>query len=255
MIKGVADELTIVSLLTKVERSALETDQTLQLPSVVEKALDYAKQRANGKPLWYIFGDAEFYGYTFKVDERVLIPRPETEELCEWVLSSINANEKVLDLCTGSGAIAVTIAKKSGAEVYASDISQGAIEVATQNAELNDAKVTFIHSDLFNDIDGKFDIIISNPPYIPTADIEGLESTVKYYEPRLALDGGLDGLDCYRKIASQAVNHLNDNGLLFMEFGVGQAEDITKLLQENFVNIEIKKDLSGIERMVQAQKR
>ena len=245
----------IVSLLTKVERSALETDQTLQLPSVVEKALDYAKQRANGKPLWYIFGDAEFYGYTFKVDERVLIPRPETEELCEWVLSSINANEKVLDLCTGSGAIAVTIAKKSGAEVYASDISQGAIEVATQNAELNDAKVTFIHSDLFNDIEGKFDIIISNPPYIPTADIEELESTVKDYEPRLALDGGLDGLDCYRKIASQAVNHLNDNGLLFMEFGVGQAEDITKLLQENFVNIEIKKDLSGIERMVKAQKR
>ncbi|MBR4420809.1 MAG: peptide chain release factor N(5)-glutamine methyltransferase, partial [Clostridia bacterium] len=175
--------------------------------------------------------------------------------LCEWVLSSINANEKVLDLCTGSGAIAVTIAKKSGAEVYASDISQGAIEVATQNAELNDAKVTFIHSDLFNDIEGKFDIIISNPPYIPTADIEELESTVKDYEPRLALDGGLDGLDCYRKIASQAVNHLNDNGLLFMEFGVGQAEDITKLLQENFVNIEIKKDLSGIERMVKAQKR
>ena len=225
------------------------------MPSVVEKALDWAKQRAEGKPLWYITGDTEFYGYTLKVDNRVLIPRPETEELCAWALESVKEQSKVLDLCTGSGAIAITVAKKTSAEVYASDISEDALVLASENASENQAEITFIHSDLFNSIEGRFDIIISNPPYIPTSDIENLEVCVKDYEPRLALDGGLDGLDVYRKIAKQASEYLTDDGLLFMEFGAGQAEEIANLLQERFKNIEIKKDLSGIERMIKAQKR
>ena len=245
----------IVSILSGVPRSDLAKSTQLCQPSVVEKAFDWAKKRAEGMPLWYVTGDAEFYGYTFKVDNRVLIPRPETEELCEYALSLIKEGDRILDLCTGSGAIAVTLAKKSGATVFASDVSEGALELASQNAELNQANVQFIHSNLFESIEGKFNLIISNPPYIPTADINGLDKEVKDYEPILALDGGADGLDFYRLIAKNAGEYLEDGGLLLMEFGVGQAQDIANLLEENFTEIEIRKDISGKERIIKARKR
>lgn len=245
----------IVSILSGVPRSDLAKSTQLCQPSVVERAFDWAKQRLEGAPLWYITGDAEFYGYTFKVDSRVLIPRPETEELCEYALSLIKDGDSVLDLCTGSGAIAVTLAKKSSATVYASDISEGALELASQNAELNQASVQFIHSNLFENIEGKFNLIVSNPPYIPTADIQQLDKEVKDYEPILALDGGADGLDFYRLIAKNASEYLEDGGLLLMEFGIGQAQDIANLLEESFTEIEIKKDISGKERIIKARKR
>ncbi len=244
----------IVSLATKINRSNLKADTTLHQPSVVEKVLAWAEQRKSGKPLWYVVGNADFYGYTFYVDERVLIPRPETEELCLLALSYINENSKVLDLCTGSGAIATTIALKTSANVTASDISEGALEVAKANAEQNGAKVEFIQSNLFENITQKFDVIISNPPYIPTADIQTLDNEVKNFEPILALDGGNDGLDFYKKIAQNAGEKLNDNGYLFLEFGIGQASSIVELLTPNFTNIEVKKDINGIERMIKAQK-
>lgn len=245
----------IVSVLTKIPRSELEKNTSLCQPSVVEKALDYANERASGKPLWYIVGDTEFYGYTIKVDNRVLIPRPETEELCEYAISQVSEGDRVLDLCTGSGAIAIALAKKTKAEVYASDISQEALALATENATLNQASVTFIESDLFSQIEGQFNVIISNPPYIPTADIEELEVSVKDYEPRLALDGGADGLDYYRKIASLAKEHLVGGGYLFMEFGINQATDVKEILmQEGYSEIEVKKDLCGKERMIKARK-
>ena len=250
-----SDAQWIVSITSGLERSQVTTLTTLLMPSVVEKSLDWAKQRAEGRPLWYIVGDAEFYGYTFKVDERVLIPRPETEELCEFAISHVKPGDKVLDLCTGSGAIAVTVAKNVNASVYASDVSQGAIELARTNAYANGANVTFIESNLFENINEKFNVIISNPPYIPSADIQGLQREVKDYEPILALDGGADGLDCYRLIVSQLGDFLEDNGLIFMEFGIGQANAIKEMLEQSgFINIEIKKDLSGIERMIKAQK-
>ncbi len=245
----------IVSILSGIPRSDLAKSTQLCQPSVVERAFDWAKQRLEGAPLWYITGDAEFYGYTFKVDSRVLIPRPETEELCEYALSLIKDGDSVLDLCTGSGAIAVTLAKKSSATVYASDISEGALELASQNAELNQASVQFIHSNLFESIEGKFNLIVSNPPYIPTADVQQLDKEVKDYEPILALDGGADGLDFYRLIAKNASEYLEDCGLLLMEFGIGQAQDIANLLEENFTEIEIKKDISGKERIIKARKR
>lgn len=245
----------IVSILSGVPRSDLAKSTQLCQPSVVERAFDWAKQRLEGAPLWYITGDAEFYGYTFKVDSRVLIPRPETEELCEYALSLIKDGDSVLDLCTGSGAIAVTLAKKSSATVYASDISEGALELASQNAELNQASVQFIHSNLFESIEGKFNLIVSNPPYIPTADVQQLDKEVKDYEPILALDGGADGLDFYRLIAKNASEYLEDGGLLLMEFGIGQAQDIANLLEESFTEIEIKKDISGKERIIKARKR
>ena len=244
----------IVSLASGISRSELAKSTALCQPSVVEKSLDWAKKRAEGTPLWYIVGDTEFYGYTFKVDSRVLIPRPETEELCEYALSFIKDGDSVLDLCTGSGAIAVTLAKKSGAIVFASDISEGALEIASENAQLNGATVQFIHSNLFESIEGKFNLIVSNPPYIPTEDIKGLDKEVRDYEPALALDGGLDGLDFYRAIAMNAIDYLEDSGILIMEFGIGQASDIATLLQDNFTEIEIKKDLSGIERSIKAKK-
>ncbi len=245
----------IVSILSGVPRSDLAKSTQLCQPSVVEKAFDWAKKRAEGMPLWYVTGDAEFYGYTFKVDNRVLIPRPETEELCEYALSLIKEGDRVLDLCTGSGAIAITLAKKSSATVYASEVSEGALELSTQNAELNQASVQFIHSNLFESIEGKFNLIISNPPYIPTADINGLDEEVKDYEPILALDGGVDGLDFYRLIAKEAGEYLEDGGLLLMEFGIGQAQDIANLLEEGFTEIEIRKDISGKERIIKARKR
>lgn len=246
----------IVSICSKIPRSEVSKSTALCKPSVVERALDMAKERANGKPLWYIVGDAEFYGYTLKVDSRVLIPRPETEELCEYALNHIKDGDKVLDLCTGSGAIAITIAKKRPqTAVFASDVSEGAISLASENASLNQANITFIQSDLFASIEQKFNVIISNPPYIPTEDIKGLDKEVKDYEPILALDGGVDGLDFYKKIADQSAEYLEENGLLFLEVGVNQAQEVAKLLEEKFTNIEIKKDLSQIERMIKAQKR
>ena len=244
----------IVSLASGIARSELAKSTALCQPSVVEKSINWAKQRAEGAPLWYIVGDTEFYGFTFKVDNRVLIPRPETEELCEYALSFIKDSDSVLDLCTGSGAIAVTLAKKSGATVFASDISEGALEVASKNAQLNGATVQFIHSNLFESIEGKFNLIVSNPPYIPTEDIKGLDKEVRDYEPTLALDGGADGLDFYRAIAKNAAEHLEDGGILIMEFGIGQASDISALLEDSFTEIEIKKDLSGLERIIKAKK-
>lgn len=243
----------IVCAATGLKRSELEKNKTIVQPTHVKKAIETAKQRASGRPLWYILGDTDFYGYTIKVDERVLIPRPETEELVAFAAQEIKPESRVLDLCTGSGAIAIAVKLKTSANVTASDISECALELAAQNAENNKADVTFIKSDMFAEIDGKFDVIISNPPYIPAADIEGLDKSVKDYEPRIALDGGADGLDFYRIIAKGAVNKLNEGGKLFLEVGIGQAEDVKKLLEQaGFNTVEIRKDISGIERMIKA---
>lgn len=248
-----SDAEWIVCSATGLKRSELENNKTIVQPTHVKKAFETAKQRAAGRPLWYILGDADFYGYTIKVDERVLIPRPETEELVSFAAEEIKPESRVLDLCTGSGAIAIAIKLKTAANVTASDVSDGALEVAAQNAENNNADITFVKSDMFAEIDGKFDVIISNPPYIPAADIEGLDKSVKDYEPHLALDGGADGLDFYRIIAKNALNKLLDGGKLFLEVGIGQAEDVKKLLEQaGFKAVEIKKDLSGIERMIKA---
>ena len=250
-----SDAEWIVSVCANIKRSELESNKKLLPPSVVEKSMNMATERAGGKPLWYIVGDTDFYGFTLKVNQNVLIPRPETEELCAWALETVTANDSVLDLCTGSGAIAITINKKSGASVTASDISEGALEVAKQNALSNGATVNFIQSDAFENIQQKFSIIISNPPYIPTEDIQKLDREVKDFEPILALDGGIDGLDFYKKIATESGKYLYEGGLLYLECGIGQAESIANILQQaGFNPVEIKKDISGISRMIKAVK-
>ena len=213
-------------------------------------------ERLTGRPLWYIFGDTDFYGYTIKVDERVLIPRRETEELVLHVVNSAAEDFQILDLCTGSGAIAIAVAKeleknRINASVTASDISDGALSLAKENAEANGAKVRFLKSDLFSRIRGRYDIIVSNPPYIPTADIDGLQREIKEHEPHLALDGGADGLDYYRRIAKDAPKCLTRGGMVVLEVGDGQATEVAKLFKHAEYTIIIK-DLAGKDRFVKA---
>ena len=203
-------------------------------------------------PLWYCVGDTEFYGYTIKTDSRALIPRPETEILVEKALEFIDKDTTVLDLCTGSGAIAVAVQKQSGAKVTASDFSEKALSLAKENAELNGADIEFIYSDMFNSLaDRKFNIIITNPPYIRSQDIDSLQSEIKNFEPIMALDGGKDGLDFYRIIAKESITHLFNGGVLLMEIGYDQKEQVVNLLQ-GFSNIEVIKDYDNNDRIIKA---
>ena len=216
------------------------------------------EQRALGKPLSSIFGFVDFYGFRFNVNKKVLSPRMETEILVEQVIKIASTIKKceILEIGTGSGAIAVSIARSIDAKVCAVDISKSALEVARQNASQNGAKVEFLESDIFSGIKKgkKFDIIVSNPPYIPSDEIESLDEEVKKFDPKLALDGGKDGLDFYRKIIEQASAHLNRNGYVAFEIGKGQFKDVKELLTEhNFFDIKGIKDYNKIYRVVIAK--
>ena len=222
----------------------------------VQEIFAVVDERMTGRPLWYIIGDTDFYGYKIKVDERVLIPRRETEELALQVVMSATEECEILDLCTGSGAIAIAVCKeleKNGvpATVSASDISDDALALAKENAAANNANIKFIKSDLFSRIRNRYHIIVSNPPYIPTSDIAGLDREVKDYEPHLALDGGKDGLDYYRRIATEAPKCLTRGGMVILEVGDGQASDVAKLFK-NAEYTMIIKDLAGKDRFVKA---
>lgn len=210
---------------------------------IADRALEICKKRVEtNEPLQYLLGVAYFYNSEFKVDKRVLIPRFDTEILVERALKEIGDREvKVLDMCTGSGAIAITVALNSKAVVSASDVSLDALNVALINAVEKCASIEFIESNLFENIKDKYDFILINPPYIPSSVVETLEQEVKDYEPRLALDGGEDGMDIYRKIASEYKNYLNENGTLMLEIGVGQREQIEEL----FGAVEFVKDYNN----------
>ncbi|MBR7186470.1 MAG: peptide chain release factor N(5)-glutamine methyltransferase [Clostridia bacterium] len=250
-----SDAEWILSLALKIPRSALSEERVVTRAECKE-ILEIFQKRLTHRPLWYIVGDAEFYGYTFKVDERVLIPRPETELLVEQAIGSLKQGDSVLDLCTGSGAIAVSVACEAAKDkritVLASDISEEALEVARENARINKANVAFVKSDLFENIYSRFNLITANPPYIKRAEIETLEEEVRGYEPHLALDGGEDGLDFYRRIAEKVSRHLVRGGLLILECGEGQAQDIIKIFQTtahcDFAMVV--KDYAGVERVV-----
>lgn len=244
----------IVSIKLGIKRDEVYGDNPVPYKKETEilKALN---ERITGRPLWYCIGDADFMGYTVKVDERALIPRPETELLVENAVKDIDPEKTVLDLCTGSGAIAIAVALKTGAKVVAADISDGALALAKENAENLNAEVEFIKSDMFGALSeeykGKFDVIISNPPYIKSADIENLQKEVKDFEPKIALDGGKDGLDFYRIIAEKAKDYLKDGGKLYLECGYNQAQEIKNMLV-GFSKVEIIKDLENIDRIVKA---
>ena len=210
------------------------------------------EQLDKGEPWQYVLGKTEFYKRTFVVNKDVLIPRQETELVCEQLLKRTSKGVKALDLCSGSGVLGITLALENNASVTLADVSKEALKVAKDNAKLNKAKVSFVQSNMFEKVNGKFDVIVSNPPYIESDVIDTLDDSVKNYEPRLALDGGKDGLDFYRIISNEAHAHLNAHGLLVLEIGYNQGEAVKALLEDKF-NVEVMKDYSGNDRIVIAK--
>jgi len=209
---------------------------------------------ANHIPAQYIIGHAEFFGMQLKVDERVLIPRPETEELVELIFAeNPETNLSVLDIGTGSGAIALALAKnRPDWSVTAADISQDALELAMENAKAQNLNLSFINSDCFSEISAKYDIIVSNPPYISHEDQEEVGLNVLHSEPHLALFADEDGLAIYRRIAEDSKDYLNDGGKIYLEIGYKQGQSVPAIFRENLPEkqVRILKDQFGQDRMV-----
>ncbi len=218
------------------------------------------KKRGSHIPLQYLTGEQEFMGLTFRVNEHVLIPRQDTETLVEEALARVRPGMRILDLCTGSGCIAISLAKLGpgdapGLRVDASDISPEALSVAQENARRLGAQVRLMESDLFAGITDVYDMIVSNPPYIRTAVIGELSGEVRLHEPLLALDGREDGLSFYRRIAGKSRARLAEDGWLLLEIGHDQAEDVTGLLAEaGFEEIRTVRDLAGRDRVITARR-
>ena len=210
----------------------------------------YVKKRIKGEPITKMFKKAYFYGYEFYVNKNVLSPRQDTELLVEYCEKNINKNLKILDLCAGSGAIAISLNKLGFKNVVASDISKKALKVAKKNNKLLNTNVTFIKSDMFNEITEKFDVIVSNPPYIESEDVKRLDIEVKKYDPKLALDGGVDGLMFYKHIINNLNKYLNENGLVVLEIGYNQAKDVCNLLKEKGYNSFVIKDYNNLDRVI-----
>jgi release factor glutamine methyltransferase len=230
---------------------------------------NYLKRRINSEPISYILGYKEFMGYVFKVDRRVLIPRPETEilvENCINLMKNSFKRYKIVDVGTGCGNIAVSIAKNlDNVEIYATDISMEALDLARENAKLNNVsnRIVFLWGNLLEPLSKKekFNFIISNPPYIKAEDMMLLPDEVKKFEPHVALNGGNDGLKFYREIIATSCDYLEDNGYLAFEIGYAQVEKVKDLFTESqrnckneFVIIDVIKDYSNIDRVIIAQK-
>ena len=220
----------------------------------VKKYRGFIERRKQHEPAAYILGKKEFMGMDFYVDHSVLIPRPDTETIVDSVLKTLsNDSYEILDLCTGSGAIGLSIKKQyPEVKMTLSDISPDALKIAEKNAEMHHLDVTLVQSDLLSDMNEEnFDLIVSNPPYIPTQVIKGLESDVRDYEPHLALDGGNDGFDLYQKIIDQSLDCLKNRGYLMFEAGDGQAEELASRMKKAGFTITIfDKDLIGMVRAV-----
>lgn len=260
----------ILETITKLTKAQLLLNSDLVLSEEQKNAAgQFILRLKQNEPIQYILGETEFYGLKFKVNPSVLIPRPETEELIEWILLdsgkktplSFGSGGEVrhfLDIGTGSGCIAIALKKKFlNFDVSAMDISSEALKVAKQNAELNDVEINFIQADVLNinELDKKYDVIVSNPPYVLQRDKNNMQSNVLDFEPHIALFVDDDNpLIFYRKIAELAKNHLNENGSLYFEIHAEQGENCKKLLELiGFENIMLRKDLSGNDRMICAK--
>ena len=240
-----------------VHRLSLLLDKGRALTAEQAAAFDaMISRRETREPLQYILGEQSFMGFPFKTDPRALIPRNDTEALCEEALRRIHPGDAVLDLCTGTGAIAIAIQKLCpGALVTATDVSPDALALALENARALDADVGFVQGDLFAPVAGlRFHVIVSNPPYVPESLRGRLQAEVEK-EPALALFGGPDGLGFYRRIAQEAPEYLHPQGRLILEIGDGQGDAVSALLTDAFDHIVILNDLSGLPRVVSAVKK
>lgn len=219
----------------------------------VNSYFEAIQKRSEKIPLQYITGEQNFCGLDFYVNENVLIPRLDTEILVEKILEYEESGQRVMDMCTGSGCIAITLQKLGGFQVMAVDISEEALTLARKNAQRNQAQVTFFQSNMFEQLSNtsKVDVIVSNPPYIESKVVDELDDEVKKYEPRLALDGMEDGLHFYRILAREGKRFLNEGGRLYVEIGFDQAEAVKEIFgAQGFLDIQVYKDLAGLDRVV-----
>lgn len=250
----VLDARLLLEHVCDTNRNTLLVHPDLEVTAEQEKLYkDGIGKRAMRIPLQHILGEQDFMGLTFLVNEHVLIPRQDTEILVEEAMKYLHDGMRVLDMCTGSGCILLSLLHYSNdCTGVGADLSQEALEVALSNAErLEEKNVSFVHSNLFENVEGTFDIIVSNPPYIATEEIESLMPEVKDHEPRMALDGTADGLFFYRRIVEDASKYLCPGGYLLFEIGCDQANAVTKLMEEaGYKEVEVIKDYAGLDRVV-----
>ncbi|MEQ8360791.1 MAG: peptide chain release factor N(5)-glutamine methyltransferase [Cytophagales bacterium] len=258
-----ADSIAEILLESKVPKLRLKliSDPNLSIEEKdVQDLFEMLLELKEHKPIQYVLGETEFMGLTFKVNENVLIPRPETEELISWILQEDLSQKTVLDIGTGSGCIPISIVKKGSAsvKVFASDFSKAALELAMQNAQSNNVKIEFIQDDILNPstTNQKYDIIVSNPPYVRESEKALMSENVLNFEPEIALFvKDSDPLIFYKAIMDYSNLYLNQSGLLFLEINENFGMELMTLLNRNgFREIELRKDLSGKERMIKARK-
>lgn len=250
------DAWYLLQMVCRIERSYYYVHGEEDITQDAQKEYEIAVQkRAEHIPLQYIIGEQEFMGLRFKVNSNVLIPRQDTETLVEQVLKIVKPGMKVLDLCTGSGCVLISVLKNAPELTgMGSDISKTALLVAKENAKLHEVDAEWVRSDLFDNIAETFDVIMANPPYIPTGEILSLMPEVRDFEPENALDGGADGLDFYRKIAGQVKDYLNPGGYVYMEIGYDQGEAVSELMRNaGFTEVEVIKDLARNDRVVKGK--
>ena len=251
------DAYALLSYVTGLDKIGILTNEHREITNEqLIKLTDMIDRHKKNEPIEHIINTGFFMGMEFYVNSDVLIPREDTECLVEEVLEYIKKEntKSVLDMCTGSGCIAISIASLAkDQEVTAVDISENAIYIAKKNATMHSVDINFVQSDLFEQIDKRVDIIVSNPPYIATDVIETLEPSVKNYDPILALDGGASGLDFYERLAKEAKFYLNDKGAIFLEIGYDQGEAVSNLfIASGYKGVEVKKDHVGLDRIVKA---
>lgn len=257
------DAWLLLSHVTGISRASYYGDPERMLTE--EECVRYEEliqKRAQRIPLQHLTGEQEFMGYPFRVNEHVLVPRQDTEILAEEALKRLRPGMRILDLCTGSGCVLISLLKayreRTGAgdgekplTGIGTDISAEALKVAEQNARELQAPAEFLQSDLFGNVTGRFDMIVSNPPYIPTKEIGSLQEEVRLYDPHIALDGGEDGLYFYREIIRDSVHYMKEGGCLLLETGCDQGEDVSALMERaGYSGIRVQKDLSGLDRVV-----
>lgn len=246
-----SDAWILFSEVTGMERSEYYLRQQEEMdPEKRSRFFELVKKRADHMPVQYLLGKAWCYGNTFVVNEHVLIPRQDTEILIEEAAKRIRTGMHILDLCTGSGCVLVSLLKQKSITGVGSDISDEALRVARENLDRYHLEAELVQSDLMREIRGTFDVIVSNPPYIPSDVIEKLDPEVRDHEPRLALDGGPDGLKFYRAIVRQARRRLRKGGWLLMEIGYDEGDDVREMLEDlGYVETVIVKDYSGLDRV------